>query len=301
MKIFRKLIINLVNIADGLIPEKISRKYESSSKLTIYNLHSTSEEFFLKYKSLLTKLKNEGTFINPANIDDFINNKLPNKSLFLLTIDDGFKNNLNFAKKVLKPLNIKAIFFVIPKFIKNTNKEINYEYYESLYPEIKYRLNRKNHNQFIPLSKENINEIKDLGHTIGMHGLEHENYFNLSEEKIKNNIKKGVKIFSDLDINIKHFAYPFGNEKSFNNESNIIIGNHFKYIHSGLRGFNYPRKNKTKFNFLMRHPISTHDKDLIYYPTNFKEIKFFTLNKITSLFYSIKRKIKKKSIAAIEC
>ena len=46
-----------------------------------------------------------------------------------------------------------------------------------------------------------------------MHGLEHENYFHLSEEKIKNNIKKGIKIFSDLDININHFAYPFGNEK----------------------------------------------------------------------------------------
>ena len=114
MKIFRKLIINLVNIADGLIPEKISRKYESSSKLTIYNLHSTSEEFFLKYKSLLTKLKNEGTFINPANIDDFINNKLPNKSLFLLTIDDGFKNNLNFAKNVgVRTMKIKFILSII--------------------------------------------------------------------------------------------------------------------------------------------------------------------------------------------
>lgn len=292
MSLFRTLIINLVNLADDLIPEKIFKRYESTKKLTIYNLHSTSEEFFLKYKSLLTKLKKEGTFINPKSIDDFYNNKISNKSLFLLTIDDGFDNNLKFAKKVLQPLNIKAIFFIIPKFINSNNNNINSEYYKSLYPDKKYSLTKKNFNQFIPLSKENINKIIDLGHTIGMHGFEHENYFNLSKDNIKKNIKKGIKIFSDLGINVEHFAYPFGDKKSFNNKSNLIISNYFRYIHSGLRGFNYANKNKTIFKLLMRHPISSHGKDLIYYPTNFREIKFFTQNKLISLIYLIKRKIK---------
>ena len=49
--------IKLINNCDSLIPENISKNFSQSPKLTIYNLHSTSVEFFPKYKSLLKKLK----------------------------------------------------------------------------------------------------------------------------------------------------------------------------------------------------------------------------------------------------
>ena len=55
---------------------KIFRKYESSSKLTIYNLHSTSEEYFEEYRELLTKLDNKECFINPVEINELFKDKL---------------------------------------------------------------------------------------------------------------------------------------------------------------------------------------------------------------------------------
>ena len=257
MLFFRKNIIEFFNFLDGLFPEKFFWRNNNSSKLTIFNLHSTSEEFFPQYKSLLSRLKNEGDFINPSNIDDFFNNKTKGKSLFLLTFDDGFKNNLKFAKQVLTPLNIKAIFFIIPKFIYSYKKKTNYEYFRKLYPSQKYRLNKKNFNQFVPLSKKNINKLVDLGHTIGMHGLEHENFGDLTKDKVKGNIKKGIKIFSELGIKVEHFAYPFGDKNSFNNQSNIIIKSYFKYIYSGLRGFNYSKiiKRNTVLKDTPYHPM----------------------------------------------
>ena len=75
-------------------------------------MHSTSQKYFEEYRELLTKLDNKEPFINPAEINEFFKDKLPKKSFSLLTIDDGFQNNLKFAEEVLKPLNIKAIFLL---------------------------------------------------------------------------------------------------------------------------------------------------------------------------------------------
>ena len=48
--------------------------------------------------------------------------------------------------------------------------------------------------QFTPLSKEDILKIKELGHTIGMHGFNHENFRELNEKQIKNLIREGMNI-----------------------------------------------------------------------------------------------------------
>ena len=42
----------------------------------------------------------------------------------MLTFDDGFYSNYIIAKEVLKPLGIKAIFFVTTEFIDSKNKDL---------------------------------------------------------------------------------------------------------------------------------------------------------------------------------
>ena len=139
--------------------------------------------------------------------------------------------------------------------------------------------------KFLPLSLEKIYEIIKLGHSIGMHGLNHENFAKLSEEEIKIRIEVGLAIFKKHSIKIKHFAYPFGDNKSFNKRSNKVLKNYFSYIHLGTRGFNFFNKKYKKIKFINRHPISTHINDLRYYPISLEEVKFFTNNRI-SLFIS---------------
>ena len=123
-----------------------------------------------------------------------------------------------------------------------------------------------------------------------MHGLNHENFTDLNKNEITSILIKGMHLFEEINVKVTHFAYPFGDKSSFNSETNKILEKYFKYIHSGIRGSNYCRRKSSKSYFLKRHPISTHGSDLIYFPVNFKEIKFFTNNKISLLsnFFKLK-------------
>jgi len=288
--LIRNLIINFSSLLGNVFPKifLIQKRYKKS-RLTIYNLHSTQENYFYSYKNLLKEIDSQEKFLNPKNIDNFFKKKYNDQSYSLLTLDDGFDNNLQFAEKVLKPLKIKAIFFIIPSLLKD-KKNKNKEFFEILYPNYDDKLINNLKNQFIPLSKENINKIQKLGHTIGMHGFNHENFSQLNEKQIKKLIKEGINIFKNLNISINHFAYPFGNKNSFNHTSNKVLKKYFKYIHLGIRGSNYSDKSKNTSKLLNRHPLSTHNKDLVYFPISSKEVKFFTYNRISLLLNIVSRK-----------
>ena len=281
MKFLRNLIINLSTILGLIFPSLFLQKRNfKKSRLTIYNLHSTSVNYFSKYKELLSKINSKEKFLNPENLDDFFNKKYGEESFSLLTLDDGSDNNYIFAKDVLKNLNIKAIFFIIPSFIFYKKNSIKNNFFDALHPGNvdKFDINCKE--DFKPLSLKEIKKIQLLGHTIGMHGFNHENFGNLTEDQIINCLDEGIKIFNENEIKIKHFAYPFGDKNSFNNKSNKILKRYFKYIHLGIRGFNFNNNND---KLLKRHPLATYGKDLIYFPISYKEIYFFTRNRI-SLF-----------------
>ena len=290
MSLLRKIVIDISDFLGIIFPKifLIKNNYKKS-RLTIYNLHSTQENYFSDYKSILKKIDSQDKFLNPKNIDNFFKKKYSDQSYSLLTLDDGFYNNLEFAEKVLKPLNIKAIFFIIPSLLKD-NKNKNQDFFRILYPNYDERLIYNFKNQFTPLSKENIVKIQKLGHTIGMHGFNHENFSELNEKQIKIIIKEGIDIFKKLNIPINHFAYPFGNKNSFNQKSNRVLKKYFKYIHLGIRGFNYSDKLTNSSKLLNRHPLATHKKDLIYFPISLKEIKFFTSNRLSLLLNLVSRK-----------
>ena len=283
MILFRNIIIELSTIAGILFPKIFLIKGKNKeSRLTIYNLHSTSHRYYFIYKSILEKINKEEIFINPENIDDFFNQKNGKKSFSLLTLDDGFSNNLEFAMKVLGPLNIKAIFFIIPNLIYNIiDNDKCQRFFEVLYPKKEIKIEGILKKQFTPLTKKDILKLKESGHSIGMHGFNHEEFSKLNEKEIKKYINKGINIFTNLNLQIDHFAYPFGCKNSFNNKSNNILKKYFKYIHTGIRGSNYLHNQHKDYKILKRHPISSHKGNLIYFPIRYKEIKFFTSNKLS--------------------
>ena len=286
----RNLIINFSSLLGVVFPKIfLIKKNYKKSRLTIYNLHSTQENYFSQYKSILEKIDSQDKFLNPKDIDKFFKKNYGDQSYSLLTLDDGFFNNLEFAEKVLKPLKIKAIFFIIPSLLKD-KKNKSQEFFKVLYPNYNKRLMYNLKNQFTPLTKENIIKIQNLGHTIGMHGFNHENFSELNEKQINKLIREGINIFKKLNIQIIHFAYPFGDKNSFSLRSNKVLKKYFKYIHLGIRGSNYSFESLNKSKLLKRHPISTHKKDLIYFPISLKEIKFFTQNRISILLNLVTRK-----------
>lgn len=91
--------------------------------LTVANYHYIRENFSTKYPSIfgvtptcfkkqLLLLKNEGDFIKPNNLISNINDVLVSKdNYFLITFDDGLKEQFEFALPILDELNISAVFF----------------------------------------------------------------------------------------------------------------------------------------------------------------------------------------------
>ena len=57
------------------------------------------------------------------------------------------------------------------------------------------------------------------------------------------NLKKEIILSANvieqrLGLKIEHFAYTFGNLTSFSPEALVVARSRFKYIYTGLRGFN---------------------------------------------------------------
>lgn len=91
--------------------------------LTISNYHYIREDYKTPYPSIfgvtpvefkqqLQKIKNEGDVITPtdflANYESIVTSK---DNFFLITFDDGLKEQFEFAIPVLDDLNLQAIFF----------------------------------------------------------------------------------------------------------------------------------------------------------------------------------------------
>tara|TARA_Y100001968_G_C19326790_1_gene702175 strand:+ start:115 stop:1005 length:891 start_codon:yes stop_codon:yes gene_type:complete len=285
MEFHKRAIIYFSNrIAFNLNKKFLSNNLKDKPRLNIYSLHSTRSEYFDEYRDLLSHINEREEFISPLNIDKFIKGEYGNNSVSILTLDDGFQDNYNFAKEVLSLLGIKAVFFIIPYFLLVTSYE---KYFHALYPKNNSINNHEMKNIFVSLKIDEIKELINQGHVIGMHGYEHENFNSINKDEISKLVIKGLNIFKENSINIEHFAYPFGNKNSFNNDSNIIISKYFKYIYTGIRGSNYINANinkKKKTAILRRHPISKHNEDLKYYPISIEELNFFSYNNISKVF-----------------
>lgn len=92
--------------------------------LTVSNYHYIRENFAASFPSIfgltpnefkkqLLLLKNQGNFIAPNNLVDNIKEVLDSKkNYFLITFDDGLKEQFENALPILDELDIPAIFFV---------------------------------------------------------------------------------------------------------------------------------------------------------------------------------------------
>lgn len=230
-----KINHSLIKIFNTIIPNNILiNKY-----FRILNFHHIREEYFESIKKILLSLLKDHEFINPKDFylmeKKYITHK---KKCIMITLDDGFYSQRNFAEKVLNELNIKAIFFVIPNFVNQNNLESSKQFVKK---NILSTINLKNFD--INMRNMNISDLQFLlqnGHEIGLHSLNHTKLSDISgqnflEEEIYGNLDK---MQSALDTKIISFAYPFGDINSISPEALSIIQKHYDFIFSGIRGNN---------------------------------------------------------------
>lgn len=132
-----------------------------------------------------------GTIYNPNSIS---NNQfsIPSEPSFLITFDDGYWDNYEYAIPILEKYNIKSVFFIINSFIGRND-----------YPENNPRLNF--------MSMKQLNDLKDKGHIIGAHTLTHEKLDSLNIDKVNTEIIQSIEeLESKFKLENIPFAYPYG-------------------------------------------------------------------------------------------
>lgn len=191
--------------------------------------------------------------ITPAQFNQYLRaGHIPRGIKILITFDDGFQSNCAICERVLNSLGIKAIFFVLPDLIMATSevaKQI-----------IKQRVldgASSFHYSKSDLKAMNVADIQSLinhGHIIGSHTRTHARLSMLSDEQLHDEIIGSADQLEKLfNINVRHFAYPFGAVGDINKKAMQLACQRYDYVHSGVRGANV---GSAKIKVIFRDEVS---------------------------------------------
>jgi len=184
--------------------------------------------------------------------------KLPEKKYCWISFDDGFKNNIVNAVKILKDFNMPATFFINTGFISHGHKKIYNDFY--CYTRTMMGKNIE------PLNWDDVKMMNSEGFEIGAHTVNHFRLSELSNKDAYWEISCSKMLIEDkLGQKCKYFSWPYGNLKSIRSE-------HFEMIRelgfdascSAIRGVNLPGDD---LYMIKRDDIKP------YWPTRF--VKYF--------------------------
>lgn len=176
----------------------------------------------------------------------------------LLTFDDGYLSNKIVAEEILEPLGIKALFFIISDFVDIQDTQIKKFISDNIYPSLSIK---QVPDFWMPMRWKDLEVLLQKGHSIGGHTKTHAKLSQIdSIDRLQDEILISKKKLEDkLEINIKHFAYTFGDLDSFSKDALTVARKHYEFIHTGLRGNNKISPNSNWA--IRRESISPTDSD----------------------------------------
>ncbi len=224
---------------------KILSLFKKKTCIRILVYHDIEDKNFILLFNQLKYLRKNWNFITPTEFENHLNNKrkLNGKNL-LITFDDGFKSNYFVAKKILNKLNIKGIFFVPSDFvqIKSKKKALNFAKQNIL-----DNFSENKENNIYNISINNMKSLIKSGHTIGCHTKTHLNLGLLNnKKKLKDEILESAnRLKKLLRIDIKHFAFTYGNFSSMSENSLKLAFLRYDFVYSCMRGNNFYNNKKS--------------------------------------------------------
>ena len=241
----------------------INTKIISNDSLRVLNFHDVPSNQLMAFEAQLSHLREKWLIISPEKFENMItgNEKIIGNNL-LITFDDGLISNRVVAEKVLNPMGIKAIFFIISDFASIDNHDEARQF-------ISERIMPNSNIEDIPENWSNMQwsdlvALKEQGHTIGSHSRNHARLSEiLTTEQLNNEIvQSAYDINQKLGIDVEHFAFPFGDLISINKVAYNIASECFKFIHTGMRGNN---EKSILPNAIRRDAASNQNLNLEYF------------------------------------
>ena len=121
--------------------------------------------------------------------------KLPSKPI-VITFDDGYKDNHDYAYPIMKKYGYTGTIFVVTKAIGNTNF---FDVEKKLQPENKI------------MNWQEIKELDQAGFVIGAHTVDHPHLAQVTPEAAKYQIEESKRALEHgLKKPVEVFAYPYG-------------------------------------------------------------------------------------------
>jgi len=203
--------------------------------------HDINPSLCEAFANQLRWLSRRWKFVSPAQFGAMVDGEVPIRGdNLMLTFDDGFASNRLIAEKVLNPMGIKALFFVVSDLVAIDNQEKAKEY-------IDRNIKSVESGQEIPYDWNNmgwsdLESLLEQGHVIGGHTKTHARLSDITEPALLYDeiVRSADSLERYLRTKIEHFAYTYGNLASFSPEAMAVARNRFCYVYSGLRGDNAP-------------------------------------------------------------
>jgi peptidoglycan/xylan/chitin deacetylase (PgdA/CDA1 family) len=215
-----------------------SKGSHSGGRLRVLLYHDIPPQFEEAFASQLRWISRTWRFVTPREFELMIIGQAPIlEDCVLLTFDDGFSSNRRVAEKILNPMGIKAIFFVVSNFIELMRSDdwkvfISKFIYPSYSPE-------EVPDHWTNMTWSDLAYLLDTEHTIGSHTANHRKLSDLFPNQLfEEIISSANKLENKLGVEVEHFAYTFGSLKSFSANALSVAGMRFKYVHTGMRGDN---------------------------------------------------------------
>jgi peptidoglycan/xylan/chitin deacetylase (PgdA/CDA1 family) len=256
--IFRNLALDSLSFRNKLLGFD---RYLKKPRIQFLYIHHVFKDEIDAFDILIKELIQEHEFISYSEAVTKILSGAIDKPYITISSDDGFKNNMD-AVNVLNKYGIKACFFINPITInlKDAKKITTF---------CKERLN------LLPVEFMDWNDLeilKNQGHEIGSHTMNHINIAKTPTEKVQEEIKETYDVLKTRYGEAKHFAYPYGRFFHFNKEAmEFVFKTGFESCASAERGCYFNTIEKVeKENLLIR-------RDLIIAKWPLTHIKYFLI------------------------
>ena len=244
---FRTTITHVANIA--------------RPRLRVLMYHDIAPEHESRFEAQLRWLQGSWDFLSPVKFASIIDGQEPLLAdSLMLSFDDGFASNRTVAERILAPMGIQALFFVVSDFVdlddcKHARRFIVDRFFPGIPSgNVPARLSN--------MKWADLGALLEQGHHIGAHTATHARLAaNTPVEVIEREVVASANTLENrLGYRIEHFAWPFGDLGSFSQQAFSIAARRFKYIHSGLRGDN---SINTSPLAIRRDAISVRDSNLM--------------------------------------
>lgn len=221
-----------------LVAHRLMGAFQSPSPgaVRIVLVHDIAPDREAEFRRLIAHCRHRFGFVTPQEAEARLAAGVADgRAPVLLTFDDGFASNARMAEEVLEPQGIRALFFVCPGLIDRPRAERRAAIAAHVFRGQMTGADLPAHLDL--MEWDVLAGLKARGHAIGCHSMDHDRLAGLSPAQLEHQVAGAkARMAETLGEAGAWFAYPFGDVDSIDTAALRLIGRHFRYCRSGVRG-----------------------------------------------------------------